>query len=33
MGNADDCVKSYAKKVTDTVQNDGVALEIEKFIL
>ena len=33
MGNADDYVKSYAKKVTDTVQNDGVALEIEKFIL
>ena len=33
MGNADDFVKSYAKKVTDTVQNDGVALEIEKFIL
>ncbi|WP_238884062.1 HAD family hydrolase [Clostridium sp. YIM B02551] len=33
MGNADDYVKGYAKKVTDTVQNDGVALEIEKFIL
>ncbi|WP_075983325.1 Cof-type HAD-IIB family hydrolase [Bacillus massilinigeriensis] len=33
MGNADDTVKSYAKKVTDTVKNDGVALEIEKFIL
>ena len=33
MGNADDYVKSYAKIVTDTVQNDGVALEIEKFIL
>lgn len=33
MGNADTCVKNYAKKVTDTVQNDGVALEIEKFIL
>ncbi len=33
MGNADDYVKSYAKKVTDTVQNDGVALEIENFIL
>lgn len=33
MGNADDYVKSYAKKITDTVQNDGVALEIEKFIL
>lgn len=33
MGNASDEVKSYAKKVTDTVQNDGVALEIENFIL
>ncbi|MDD3224900.1 MAG: HAD family hydrolase [Clostridium sp.] len=33
MGNAKDYVKSYAKKVTDTVQNDGVALEIEEFIL
>ncbi|MEQ8156649.1 MAG: HAD family hydrolase [Clostridiaceae bacterium] len=33
MGNADDNVKSYAKKVTDTVQKDGVALEIEEFIL
>ena len=33
MGNAKDFVKSYANKVTDTVQNDGVALEIEKSIL
>ncbi|MDT8719364.1 HAD family hydrolase [Clostridium sp. 19966] len=33
MGNAKDSVKRYAKKVTDTVQNDGVALEIESFIL
>ncbi|WP_026884761.1 HAD family hydrolase [Clostridium akagii] len=33
MGNADDFVKSYATKVTGSVQNDGVALEIEKFIL
>lgn len=33
MGNAQDSVKSCAKKVTDTVQNDGVALEIEEFIL
>ncbi|GFZ33105.1 haloacid dehalogenase [Clostridium zeae] len=33
MGNANDFVKSHAKKVTDTVQNDGVALEIETFIL
>lgn len=33
MGNANDTVKSYAKKVTETVANDGVALEIEKFLL
>lgn len=33
MGNAQDFVKSYANKVTDTVQNDGVALEIEENIL
>ncbi|WP_234122494.1 HAD family hydrolase [Clostridium hydrogenum] len=33
MGNASDFVKSRAKKVTDTVKNDGVALEIEEFIL
>lgn len=33
MGNAQDFVKSYAKKVTDTVQNDGVALGIEENIL
>lgn len=33
MGNAEDYVKSFAKKVTDTVQNDGVAVEIENFIL
>ena len=33
MGNASDEVKSYAKKVTDTVHNDGIALEIEKFML
>ncbi|NMM64903.1 HAD family hydrolase [Clostridium sp. P21] len=33
MGNADNYVKGFAKKVTDTVQNDGVALEIEKSIL
>ncbi|MHC1681556.1 MAG: HAD family hydrolase [Clostridiaceae bacterium] len=33
MGNADSYVKNYAKKITDTVQNDGVAIEIEKFIL
>lgn len=33
MKNADDFVKSYASKVTGSVQNDGVALGIEKFIL
>lgn len=33
MGNASDYVKSHANKVTDTVQNDGVAKEIEEFIL
>lgn len=33
MGNAHDVVKGYAKKITDTVQNDGIALGIEKFIL
>ena len=33
MGNASDEVKGYAKFVTDTVQNDGVALGIEKHIL
>lgn len=32
MGNASDRVKSYAKKITDTVSNDGVALGIEKYI-
>lgn len=33
MGNAHDHVKSYAKRVTDTVGNDGVAIGIEEFIL
>lgn len=33
MGNASDEVKKFAKKITETVQNDGVALEIEKFLL
>ncbi len=32
MGNASDRVKSTAKKVTDTVLNDGVAQGIEKYI-
>ncbi|MBE6071264.1 MAG: HAD family hydrolase [Clostridium butyricum] len=33
MGNADEEVKKYAKEVTDTVHNDGVAIGIEKYIL
>ena len=33
MGNASEEVKKYANKVTDTVQNDGVAIGIEKYIL
>ena len=33
MGNADDDVKKYAKEITDTVHNDGVAVGIEKYIL
>lgn len=33
MGNASDEVKKYAKKVTDTVHNDGVAVGIEKYIM
>lgn len=33
MGNANEEVKKHAKKITDTVQNDGVALAIEKHLL
>lgn len=33
MGNAHASVKNYAEEITDTVQNDGIALGIEKFIL
>ena len=33
MGNAKDEVKKYAKKVTDTVENDGVAVGIDKYII
>ncbi|WP_042274336.1 Cof-type HAD-IIB family hydrolase [[Clostridium] dakarense] len=33
MGNASDEVKSYAKKVTETVHNNGIAFGIENFIL
>ncbi len=32
MGNASDEVKQYAKVVTDTVHNDGVAVGIKKYI-
>lgn len=32
MGNASDEVKQYAKVVTDTVHNDGVAVGIRKYI-
>ena len=33
MGNASDEVKNYAKQVTDTVHNDGIALGIKNYIL
>ncbi len=33
MGNSKDEVKKYAKQVTDTVENDGVAVGIEKYII
>lgn len=33
MGNANDDVKIYAKEITDTVHNDGIAVGIDKFIL
>lgn len=32
MGNASDEVKRHSNKITDTVQNDGVAKGIEKYI-
>ena len=32
MGNASDEVKKYSHKITDTVQNDGVAKGIEKYV-
>lgn len=32
MGNANDEVKKYSNKITDTVQNDGVAKGIEKYV-
>ena len=33
MGNAPDSVKSSAKYVTDTCENDGAAKAIEKYAL
>ena len=33
MGNAAKAVKAHAKKVTDSVSQDGVASGIEKYIL
>ena len=33
MANAKDEVKKFAKEVTDSVQNDGVAIGIKKFII
>lgn len=33
MGNACDEVKKHAKKITDTVHNDGVAVGIKKYVL
>jgi len=33
MGNASDEIKGYAKKVTDTVHNDGIALAIKRYLL
>ena len=32
MGNAEDEVKKYASKITDTVHNDGVAIGIKEFV-
>ena len=32
MGNASDEVKKYSNKITDTVQNDGVAKGIEQYV-
>ena len=32
MGNANDEVKKYANKITDTVHNDGVAIGIKEFV-
>lgn len=33
MGNASDYVKSFADEVTDTIQEDGVAAGIKKYVL
>ena len=32
MGNANDEVKNHSNKITDTVQNDGVAKGIEQYV-
>ena len=32
MGNANDEVKKHSNKITDTVQNDGVAKGIEQYV-
>ncbi len=33
MGNAPDEVKKFAKEITDSVQNDGVAIGIKQFVM
>ena len=33
MGNATEKLKEYADQLTESVQNDGVAVGIEKYIL
>ena len=33
MGNASDEVKKYANKITDCVENDGVAIGIENYVI
>ncbi len=33
MGNAPDEVKRFAKEITDSVQNDGVAIGIKQFVM
>ena len=33
MGNASDEVKKYANEITDCVENDGVAIGIESYVI